>query len=222
MKKIFASVVHLQDEQAIERQKKEQREVDEKEVYDINFELEFNKASLILVGMLWIFLLPFFIKVLGYDMYLANKKGELFHLSSYGIGRIVMLALVLATAVFGTVFSLICAMKSMPRVKNTNMYYRGKEYHYSEITRLVIMNGMNITKVYLNGKYKFWISSDYINYRSFIEWAKKCRIPIEGDTAIREVNNDLKVKKTRIMLITITTVIMFVLAFVIPLMTTMN
>lgn len=221
MKQIFASVEHLQAEQVVERQKKEQREVDEKEVYDINFELEFNKASLMLFGMLWIMILLFFIKALGYDMYLAYKKGALFYLSSYSIWKIVMLAIVLATAVFGTVFSLICAMKPMPRVENTNMYYRGKKYHYTEITKLVIMNGMNITKVYLNGKYKFWISTDYFNYRSFIEWAKKCRIPIEGNTAVREVNNDLKVKKTRIMFITITTVVMVVLAFVIPFMTLM-
>ena len=230
MKRMVTGVEDLLTEQLVEqaqdsanRQADEQREMIEKEVYDVDFRLKFDKSNLLLVGVMWLIFIIIFVKAMGKDMFRAYQAGALLHISFYSTWKIVMMAIVLVAVIFGSVFYLFCGVKPMPRIRNSCMYYRGKRYHFSEITKLVMMRRVNLAKVYVNGKYKFWISPDYINYRSFIEWAQKCKIPIQGETTIRKINIDVEANQKKVLVITIVVaMIMVAIAVVMPIMVMTN
>lgn len=212
---LIAEEMTNQAEDAIDRQVTEQEKMIKQEVHDADFALEFDKSSFAIMGMIWMMGIIVSLKIFGRDLFFAYQEGTLFDISTYSTWKIGMLILVVGAVLFFSVFCIIFAWKPMPRIRGTNMYYRGNLIHYSEITKLVVKGRMNLTKVYLNGKYKFWISPDYINYRSFIEWAKKCNIRIEGDTTIRFVNVDSNRKKTYIIAVIIA-LVMIALAIAIP------
>lgn len=180
------------------------------------------KESFAVVGLSWIFFLSISVKVLAKKMFYAYKRGALFDVKTYSTWEVVMLIILLMVLVLVTIFYIVCALKPLPRIRNTIMDYREKQYHCSEITKLVVVNRM-MTKVYLNGKYKFWVSQDYTNYRSFIKWAEKCSIPIEGDTSIRGVNFNFEATQKRVTIITvIVAVIMLAFGIAFPIIMVMN
>lgn len=185
-----------------------QQVIDEKlmareEVYNVDFKMEFKKELFVAICFVWILFLVIFIKIFPKEIFYAYQRGALFDIASYITWKTVILAIALAVVVIATIFYIVCALRPLLRVQNTNIYYGQKLYHCSEITKLIVVKRTNITKVYVNGKYKFWVSSDYSNYRSFIKWAEKCRIPVEGDTSIRGVNTDFDAihKKVNIIMV---------------------
>lgn len=58
------------------------------------------------------------------------------------------------------------------------VHYKRNTYHYSQITKIKV-SFIGLAKVYIDGKKCFWISGEFINYYAFIQWAKKCNVPIE-------------------------------------------
>ncbi len=177
-----------QAKDTISQQVIEEKLMAREEVYNVNFKMEFKKELFVAICFVWILFLVIFIKAFSKEIFYAYQRGALFDIASYSTWKIVILAMALAAIVIATIIYIVCARKPLLRVQNTNIYYGQKLYHCSEITKLIVVKRTNITKVYVNGKYKFWVSSDYSNYRSFIKWAEKCRIPVEGDTSIRGVN----------------------------------
>ena len=58
--------------------------------------------------------------------------------------------------------------KPLPEIKGTMMYFRKNAYHYSQITEIKISK-IFLATVYIDGKKRFRISRDFMNYDAFIE-----------------------------------------------------
>lgn len=199
---------------AIDRQIDEENESVKKEVWDIDFNVVFDRSVGIAFGLAWIVFIILFIKAFARDIYVAGKNGALFDLNQYSMLKIVLILLAFIAVLLCTVYYIYCVCKPMPSVVRTTMYYKGKRYHYSEITKVVIGRRIRVAKVYIDGKYAFWLSPEYQNYQSFISWAKKCNVPIEGDTTIKTINaNQLEAKTLKITIIVVSITVILILFF---------
>lgn len=201
----------------------EKRKMAGKYVHEMNFKVEYDKSAFSMLGILWIIFWGTFLGTFAQKLDQVHKWGELFDLSSYSLVEIGLFGGILVIMMIVTIFTIACAIKPMPRILNTSMYYRGKQYHHSDITKLVVKNQNSMMKVYLNGKYRFWISQDYINYWSFIKWAENCKIPIEGNTSVSfpapaaDVNFETRQRMVNIIIILIViTMIVFAVVFGYP------
>lgn len=203
-------------EEMIKCQMYEKKKLDESEVNDINFEVKVDKSFFHTFLIMWLVIFVIFFNTFGSNIFQEMKDGNIFDISYYSITSATCMILVVMAAV-SVILCYICMItKPVPKVKNTYMIYKGKKYHVSEITEVRI-GKMNQAKVYIHGKYAFWLSGDFINYRSFIEWLRKCKVLIKGDAEIRQIGNINHVNEKIVMLV-LGPLIAMVVSFVIALL----
>lgn len=157
------------------RENKETTAISENELYDVNFKLDFNKQiyPVFLLLLIGIMILAF--KAFGQPILECLIFGETFEPNGiYIIAAILIAFLILLTLLY----SVYITLKKKPEVRKTRLYYKGSTYHYSQITKIKI-SAINIATIYVDGKKLFHITGDYTNYYAFLEWAKRCRVPIE-------------------------------------------
>lgn len=157
------------------RQINETQDTLEKELFDVNFKLQFDKGMNNLIIYCFLFALVLFLKIIGKPLLKMIIYGEAFNLSSI---HIVCLCLVGLVFILLIVAPLYIKNKPLPEINKSMMYYRKQSYHFSQISKITISR-FSLTTVYLDEKKKFMISRDFINYDAFIQWAKKCNVPIE-------------------------------------------
>lgn len=191
-----------------ERIEKEKQDAGEKDLSQFDFRLQLSKLSLKII----LFGGAFF----GY--LLLRQIFRLFLYSSMGISyrsnsTHAFLAVILFLGLISALVVIVFKTKSLPEVKCSYMYYKKKEYHYSEISSIDI-SAINIARIHLLDGKSFWITRDFENYDTFLCWAEKCGIPVDRTKEVQPgVNNDVDAKTAVAVITAILVVVAIILAF---------
>ena len=154
----------------------EERDILEKELSDIDFEIAFDKNLYGVFIMVIVLFVSIILKVLGEPIiksYIFDVPFEFNLLYICG-------AFIMGVCILASILTIIyCSTKKCPVVRKSNFIYKGKTYHYRQISKVKMSAGGTAT-VFVDGKKVFSISRGYVHYDSFICWLKKCMIPVEG------------------------------------------
>ena len=172
-----------------ERTEGEKREAKEKAVSQFCFKLEMAKL-LMNVAVISIIIGLFFVIKFG----LAALIRSLFtdERSVYNTEMIVLGSVFI---IIGLINIIIFKLTPLKHVNGSHLYYKGKEYHYSDIKKIKISD-MNIVRVFLTDGKSFRITGDYDNCTTFLVWAEKCGVTFEGSKELRkaDANGDINPK----------------------------
>ena len=157
------------------RKEQETKDTLEKELYDVNFKVAMDQELYAVFGIIFITVFIVIVKAFGKPILKAFIYGGPLELNVIHICVLVLIGIAVVFCIAGPLY---LKNKSQPEVKKTMVYYKGKPYHYSQITKIKV-SSLNLAKVYIDGKKCFWISRDFRNYDAFITWAKKCNVPVK-------------------------------------------
>lgn len=172
-----------------ERTARETRAVESSELSDIQFEIKLDKGAPALVWFLVIIVLFKGSGTFVYDIYAYMNYGTPL---DFSILDYVAVVLMIACLLFAILLPVAMFFMDVPSVRKEYIQCKNKIYHYSQIT-LIKISSMQIMSVYVGKKKIFAISRDYINYDSFLAWAKKCGIHI-----FREPEMKINPEKSRL------------------------
>lgn len=186
------------------RQINETQETLEKELYDDNFKLQYDKNMNNLFIVCFLFALVLLLKSVGKPLLKMLIYGESLNLNVLHLVCLWLVGLIIIFLIAGPMY---LKNKPLPEIKKTTMYYRKNSYHYSQITKIKI-SIFSLTTVYIDEKKKFRISGDFINYDAFIQWAKKCNVPIEQNQKLDiEMTEEQATRITAIIVVVITIIV---------------
>lgn len=168
--KITAEVIDVQ-----ETRQREKAQVEESELYDIDFVIRIDKRNFQILGFTFLFLIIMFLRIFATDFleiiqYHRIPEFSMFH-------RVVFFILVGVGILFLLLCIILWLLPSL-HVVRSQISYRNKTYHYSEIS-MIHVNSIKVATAYAGKKKLFRISGDYVNYATFLSWAEKCHIPIQ-------------------------------------------
>ena len=166
------------------RQRREIQETLEKELFDVDFKLQYDKNINSIFIVCCLLALILFLKSVGKPLLKLLIYGEALELNVLHFICLFLVGIVVVFSIAGLIY---LKNKPLPEIKGTMMYFRKNAYHYSQITEIKISK-VFLATVYIDGKKRFRISRDFMNYDAFIEWAKKCNVPIEQK---HMVNNEI-------------------------------
>lgn len=184
MKKDLMYVVNDVTDDIKIRKRRETQETLEKELFDVDFKLQYDKNINSIFIVCCLLALILFLKSVGKPLLKLFIYGETLELNVLHFTCLFLVGIVVVFSIAGPIY---LKNKPLPEIKGTMMYFRKNAYHYSQITEIKISKFFLAT-VYIDGKRRFRISRDFINYDAFIEWAKKCNVPIEQK---QMVNNEI-------------------------------
>lgn len=163
------------------RRQREETDVRESELYDIDFTLYLDTAVFQILGIAIVFLLLLFIKTFPSELYQLIVQHQIpdFGTSYFVTSYFGCLLFGVAVVVFiaATILYLRLWLQPKPHIVRDRIQYRGKTYHYREVTCIRIHTAQ-LTTVYVANKRLFTVTGDYVNYGSLIAWAEACRIPV--------------------------------------------
>lgn len=185
-----------------DREEREKNAITKLEIHNIQFDVKVDKDVLNMIWLLNIPLLLMGIKAFASDIYMLVNYGKPleFKLIEY-----ILLAILIACFVICTMLPIAMRFVSVSSVQGSVLYYNKKKYHYSQIT-MVKISSRKIMSVYVGKKRLFVLTKDFINYDSFVAWARKCGVMI-----FREPPVELDSKKITI----ITMLTVFIIAVVV-------
>lgn len=186
------------------RQIKETQETLEKDLFDVDFKLQYDKNMNNIFIVCCLLALVLFLKSVGKPLLKVLIYGDSLDLNVLHLVCLWLVGIIVALSIAGPVY---LRNKPLPEIKKTMMYYKKNTYHYSQITKIKI-SLFYLTTVYLDEKKRFRISRDFINYDAFIEWAKKCNIPIEQN---QKLDNEMTEEQATM----ITAIIVVVIAIIV-------
>ena len=157
------------------RTKSEKAEMLEKELYDVNFEMKTGRAAYWALILMYPLSLILLLKVVGKPALKSLLDDIPFQLNVFHYSVIIVTVICMIVPIISFIY-LNC--RAYPKVSGTILSYKGQEYSYAQITKIHI-SAVNVATVYVNGRKCFKIAREYVNYQSFIEWARKCNVPIE-------------------------------------------
>lgn len=180
------------------RRQREQEKVQESELHDIDFTVYLDKNIFLILGIGFLFVFLQFIKTFARQFYQLIVRRQIPNFGTvtfvlFAVGAVIILCLWLW-------------LRPKPHIVRNQLQYRGKVYHYSEITGIHI-NSIRLTSVYVDGRKLFTVTGDYVNYETLIAWAEKCRIPIQQKNSQEMSPEQIKKISERIMVIVMVTVI---------------
>lgn len=160
--------------ETMQRRQREQEKVQESELYDMDFTVYLDKNVFQILGIALLLLLFMFFKVFARQLYQLIMQQW-----APDFGTVIFVVFVIAAIFFVAViiWSIWLWFRPKPHIMRAQIQYRGKTYHYSEITYIRI-NSIQMASVYAEGRKLFTVTGDYVNYGTLIAWAEKCRIPI--------------------------------------------
>lgn len=172
-----------------ERTECEKRKAKEKAVSQFSFKLKMSKLSMnialvsIILGL--IFLIKSGLATLIRSVFTDEKSA--YNTEIFVIGSVFI--------IIGLINIIIYKFTPLKQVKGSYLYYKGKEYHYSDIKKIKISD-MNIVSVFLTDGKSFRITGDYDNCTTFLVWSEKCGITFEGSKELRkaDANGDINPK----------------------------
>lgn len=189
-----------------QRHQREQEKVQESELYDVDFTVYLDKNIFQILGIVFLFVLLLFIKTFARQFYQLIVRRQI---PDFGTVTFVLFAVGAVFFVAIIVWCLWLWLRPKPHIVRNQLQYRGKVYHYSEITGIHI-NSIQSASVYVEGRKLFTVTGDYVNYGTLIAWAEKCRIPIQQKKSQEISPEQIKKITERIMVIVMITVIVMV------------
>ncbi len=172
MYKSFEKLANEAIDEINNRIEAEKREAQEKDLSQFDFKIRLSKITYWIIAAAMISgLFILFRSVVSYFTYSSTTNQE----STLDTGMIITAGLLILPTFIAL---LLIKFKPLPEVKGSYLYYKYKEYHYSEV-RCIKISEINTARVYLDDGKSFWLSRDFENYDMFIGWAEKCEIPVD-------------------------------------------
>lgn len=195
--------------EAKQRHQREQAKVQESELYDMDFTVYLDKNVFQILGIVLLLLLIMFFKTFAMQFYQLIVQHQIpdfgtVTLALFGIGAVLFVAVV--------IWYVWLWFRPKPHIVHAQIQYRGKTYHYSEITYIHI-NSIQLASVYVEGGKLFTVTGDYVNYGTLIAWAEKCRIPILQKKRQEMSQEQIEQMTKRITFIVMVFLILFVAIF---------
>lgn len=196
--KLVEDVMDLNDQRQRER-----AEVDESELYDIDFKIYMDKMTFRWLGIAFLLLLGISAKAFVGELY------ELIFLHQIPeVDTVKLVLLILSVCFFLCLIGLVLFLmfQPSPHVVRNRLDYRGRTYHFREIS-MVQISSIKVLRVYDKDRRKlFTITPEYVNYDSLISWVEKCQIPIRRKQ-VRDPVSQQQLNK----IILLVSVVMFVI-----------
>lgn len=168
--KLVEDVMDLNDQRQRER-----AEVDESELYDIDFKIYLDKMIFRWLGIAFLLLLCISVKAFARELY---EWIFLHQIPEVDTAKFVLLILTVCFFFSWVGLFLFLMFRPSPHVVRNRLEYRGKTYHFREIS-LVQISSIKVLRVYDKDRRKlFTITPEYVNYDSLISWVEKCQIPV--------------------------------------------
>lgn len=161
------------------RMEREKKAIDESDLDSIQFEIKLDKSALVIVWFLNLLVLLKGSQQFVYDIYVFVNYGKPLE---FKVIDYVVISMLVASFLFAVLSPIAIRFLDVPSVRKGYIYCNKKVYHYSEIT-LIKISSLQIMSVYIGKKKIFSISRDYINYDSFLAWARKCGVNIFHEPA---------------------------------------
>lgn len=171
------------------RLRRERKRMWETNIEDVDFQIAPDMAKIRNYGFTCISSL-----VGGFLLPLPGEAEEIIGFFKYGkpirfveIKSVLVILGVLLVFVY-TIQVVETCLRSRPRIRGSVMYYKGLQYHFSEITK-VTESRFHTIRVYVKGRKKSLFSSGDVlllkGSESFLIWAEKCNIPVKRPKRIR-------------------------------------
>lgn len=157
------------------RQEKERQDALEKELCDVHFKLVYDSDLNTIFAVLLGLALILFLKILCKPIVKRVIYGYSIQLGIMGIIALILIGLIVILAIAGPFYM---SHRALPEIKGTMLYYKGSFYYARQITKIKV-SSMKIATVYIDGKKCFWTSTNDLNYEAFLDWARKCNIPLK-------------------------------------------
>ena len=194
-----------------ERQEEERSLVNESELNDVDFMIYFDKTILPVFALVAVFLVLIMLKAFWrecYTLIILHKLPEM-----GAAARVLFLSGLCLLFVCLIVLPVLLILQPKPHIVKNHLIHRKKTYHYSEITSIRIST-MQFISVYAGKRKLFTMTAEYVNSYSFLEWAKKCQIPVHEKPGIDEI----QIKNTTVVIIVIVVILLAIAVAVMPLL----